>query len=273
MLDVGGGEVAAWISGRGAPVLILHGGPGLSDHTGELAAELGPDRMCIRYQQRGLRPTTLREPYTVETHVDDAVGVLDALGVDRAAVVGHSWGGHLAMHLALAHPGRVAAALVIDPLGALPGGEEEFTERLLSRVPAAVAERAAELDERALAGEGTDADALESLRLLWPAYFAEPDEAPPLPDDLRISVECYASTFASVTEHFARGTLERGLPGCPVPALFLMGRESPLPISEGERSAALMPHARSEVVDGCGHFPWLERPGVVRAALAGLEAG
>src|SRR6202041_2946395 len=109
-----------WETGRGAPALILHGGPGLSDYTAPLAAELNDGFRGLRYQHLGLAPSTVSGPFDIDQHVADAIAVLDATGADRAYVVGHSWGGHLAMHLAVRHPGRVAGLVIVDPLGAGP---------------------------------------------------------------------------------------------------------------------------------------------------------
>jgi pimeloyl-ACP methyl ester carboxylesterase len=54
--------------------------------------------------------------------------------------------------------------------------------------------------------------------------------------------------------------------------LFLHGRDSPIPWRRSEESAELVADARLEIVDRCGHFPWLEAPGCVRDAIvrAGL---
>src|SRR6266540_6246960 len=91
---VPGGEIAGWVSGSGPPALLLHGGPGLSDYLEDLAAELSAVMTVARYQQRGLAPSVIEGDRTVEGHVADAVGVMDALGWDRAWAIGHSWGGH-----------------------------------------------------------------------------------------------------------------------------------------------------------------------------------
>ena len=273
LLHVPDGRIATWSRGTGPQALILHGGPGLSDYTPALADELAVAFTCTRYQQRGCSPTTVRAPYSVETHMGDAVAVLDALAIERTLVVGHSWGGHLAMHLALAHPRRVSGLVVVDPLGAIPdGGDAALAQALTRRLAPADAARATELDERALAGEASPDDALEGLRLVWPGYFADPGSAPPMPP-MELSIDCYADTFTSIREHFDRGTLLDGLPSCDIPAVFVLGRESPIPYGEGVRSAELMPRGRVEIVDDCGHFPWLERPGSVLAATAALPTG
>ena len=247
-------------------MLVLHGGPGLSDYTAPLAAELEDAFGVIRYQQRGLAPSTTSGPFAISEHVADAIAVLDAAGAGHAYVIGHSWGGHLAMHLAVRHPGRVAGLVIADPLGAVPdGGLSDMEQNLTERIRPELAARARELDKRATAGQGTAEDALESLAIVWPGYFSSPQAAPPMPP-LRLSAECYAGTFASIQEHFDQHTLERSLPALTVPALFVLGAASPIPARHGVASAGLIPGAQYQIED-CGHFPWLERPGSVRKAL------
>ncbi len=163
-------------------MLILHGGPGLSDYTSSLAAELAEDFTVYRYQQRGLRPSTTSGPFTVETHVSDVVAVLGAIESEQIFLVGHSWGGHLAMHVAVTHPERLLGLVVVDPLGAVgDGGESDMAQIMGERTAPEAAARAAELDDRAMRGEGTPGDAMEALAIVWLAYFATPSEAPPMP--------------------------------------------------------------------------------------------
>ena len=261
------GSITGWLAGSGPPVLVLHGGPGLSDYTVSLAGELEDAFEVIRYQQRGLAPSTTSGPFSISQHVADAIAVLDAAGADGAYVIGHSWGGHLAMHLAVQHPGRMLGLVIVDPLGAVPdGGASDLDRNLTERIRPELAARARELDERAMAGEGTAEDALEGLAIVWPGYFSSPQAAPPMPP-LNISVECYAGTFASIQERFEQHTLERSLPALRVPAVFVLGADSPIPPAHGTASAALIPGARCQIEKDCGHFPWLERPGSVREAL------
>ena len=268
--SVPGGVITASQAGAGAPVLILHGGPGLSDYTGPLAAELDDAFAVIRYQQRGLAPSTTSGPFDVDRHVADAIAVLDAAGAGRAYVIGHSWGGHLAMHLAAQHQDRLLGLVVVDPLGAVPdGGESDLGRILAERIPPDRAARAQELDERAMAGGGTAEDALEGLAIVWPGYFSSPLKAPPMPP-FGLSLDCYAGTFASIHQHFEDRTLERSLPSLKIPAVFVLGAASPIPPRHGVASAALIPGARHVIEDDCGHFIWLERPGSVRRALQNL---
>ena len=68
-VEADGGRIAGWLAGSGPPALVLHGGPGLSDITEGLAAELADRFSTIRYQQRGLAPSTVEGPFTVEQDV------------------------------------------------------------------------------------------------------------------------------------------------------------------------------------------------------------
>jgi proline iminopeptidase len=269
---VAGGRVRVTKSGSGPPLLVLHGGPGLSDYTFTLAPELEDGYSVTRFQQRGLAPSTTDGPFDVEQHMADAIAVLDALDIHRACVVGSSWGGHLAMHLVARHEERFSGLVPVDPLGAVGDGGEADLGRILSeRVPAELAAQAKEIDELAMAGEGTAEDALKGLSLVWPAYFAVPDAAPPM-SVTGISLECYARTWDSIHDHLARMTLQERLPSVRLPAVFVLGAQSPIPPEHGEASADLIPGARCRIEQGCGHFVWLERPGAVRAAVDAVHA-
>jgi pimeloyl-ACP methyl ester carboxylesterase len=263
-VSVSRGSIVGQRLGEGPPALLLHGGPGLSgDYTETLAVELAEVLQTFRYQQRGQAPTTVGEPFEVEAHVDDAIAVLDGLGLERAWVVGHSWGAHLAMHIAASRPERLLGLVAIDPLGAVPdGGEKALEENLTKRLAPEVSERVSALDAELLAGRGGEPEVQEMMRFVWPFYFGDPEAAPPMPD-FRSNTAVYAGTWDSIREHFARGTLVDGLPRYTGPALFVHGEKSPIPASESEKSASLIDGAQLEVVAEAGHFPWLERPGSV----------
>jgi len=266
-----GGTLAGWISGEGQPVLLLHGGPGLSyEYLDDLGAELGPGYRVAAYQQRGLEPSTLEGPFTIAQAIADAVAILDALEWPTALIVGHSWGGHLALRLTAAHPERVLGTLAVDPLGvAGDGGQAAFEAEMGARTPKADRARGVELDERAMAGEGTPEDALESLRIFWPAYFADPQNVPAMPP-MRMSVEAYSGVINEVTAD--TDEVAAALATGEVPYGVIAGAGSPMPWGQAARATAeLSPRAFLTVVPAAGHFPWFEAPGCVRKALERLH--
>jgi pimeloyl-ACP methyl ester carboxylesterase len=206
----------------------------------------------------------------VEGHVADAVAVLDALGWRQAWAIGHSWGGHLAMHLAVARPVRLLGVVALDALGAVgDGGGKALGENLTRGLPD---EQRTWIDEyypREEAGKGTPEESLEALRILWPYYFGDPGSAPPMPE-MRMDLEGHLLTWASVGRNFEEGTLEGGLTRLRMPALVLHGDASPIPYAEAERTAALIPGVSLRILPGIGHFAWVEQPGSVRREMEAL---
>ena len=263
--------LAGHVGGKGAPALLLHGGPGLADYTESCAAELGGLFTTVRYTQRGIAPSGVEGPYTVETHMDDALTVLDGFGLEKAWAIGHSWGGHLALHLAVAHPERLLGVICIDTLGAFADVLPDFKAALTRSLTAEELARVEEIERREDDGEATEAELVESHTILWPSYFYDPAKATKPPTGR--GVECAAETFRSVTAHFEAKTLERGLRGVrELPALFVHGIQDPLPLRGALDTAKLIRGARVARVPQCGHFPWIEQPGFTTRALRGLFA-
>jgi len=100
--------------GDGPAVLFSHGF--LMDRTmfDEQVAVLAPDYRCICWDERGFGETEATGSFTYWDSADDAVALLDHLGIDRAVFVGMSQGGFLSLRAALAHPDRVQAIVLID---------------------------------------------------------------------------------------------------------------------------------------------------------------
>jgi lipase len=140
-----------------APALVcLHGVTGHGERFRQLADErwarsfrvLAPDL-------RGHGRSGWEPPWTFATHVADLVETIDALGIEQADWVGHSFGGRLLLELAAAHPGRVRRAVLLDPaIDVLPhvaqlAAELELVEPVFDSVETYVDERATALTDRA----------------------------------------------------------------------------------------------------------------------------
>ena len=167
-MAVKGGSLPGYSGGSGPAAFVLHGGPGLPDYMAGCAAELGDLFSTIRYTQRGTPPSTAGPPCSVETHVADALAVLDALEVERAWLVGHSWGGHLALHLAVAHPNRVEAVVCVDTLGASNDVMPDFIANLTRNLTPHERLRVEAIEEHEGEGTVTEDEQLEELAILWP---------------------------------------------------------------------------------------------------------
>ena len=97
--------------GVGEPILCIHGTGSSAAFWADAAAELATRGRAIVYDRRGCFRSERPEPYatTVRQHTDDAAALLDALGATPAIVNGRSYGGAIALDLALRYPDRVRA--------------------------------------------------------------------------------------------------------------------------------------------------------------------
>jgi 3-oxoadipate enol-lactonase len=172
-VDVNGARLWYDEAGSGPVVLLLHGGLGDSGLWEPVVPFLAERFRTIRTDLRFYgRSTGPNAPWSWQ---DDAVGVLDALGIEQAAIVGLSKGGKLALDIALAHPDRLWAVAGVAPgLGGHDGGA--YTKEHEARFEAAEdkTEAIMEIDFEVWAPLGVD----DRIRRLW---HATPD-ANPLPD-------------------------------------------------------------------------------------------
>ena len=259
-------ELGGWVRGAGPPVLLLHGGPGMAyTYLETLGAEIGDGYQVAASSSAG---SSLRASRAVRRRDRGGRRRRRArrAGWARAWIIGHSWGGHLLLHCAVAIPDRMLGGLAVDLLGGVgDGGEAGFEAELLRRTPPEAAARAQELDERGMRGEGTPEEMRESLELLSPAYFAKPNQTMPF-TDARTSIPAYSGIWASAKALLPG--LEASLARVQMPFGVVAGGASPMPVEDAAAATArAIPGAWLEVVDGAGHFPWFERPGSVRAAL------
>jgi pimeloyl-ACP methyl ester carboxylesterase len=233
------GDLGGWVRGSGTPVLLLHGGPGLSfDYLEGLAEEIGAGFRVAAFQQRGLAPSTSQGPFTMLR-----VGAL--------------------------HPDRVRAVVAVEPIGVVgDGGVAAFEAEMMARTPHADRSRMRELDDRAMAGQGTPQEALESMSLVWPAYFADPMRTMTEPK-LEISIEAYSGLLVEMG--LGAEQVAHELSRNKVRYSIVAGAGSPIPWGQAAQATAELSALGSlTVIAGAGHFPWFEAPGCVRGKLMRL---
>lgn len=103
-------------------VVAVHGITGSSHSWTVVARALGDRVALVALDIRGRgRSNDLPGPYGIDVHVRDILAVLDALGLDRAVLVGHSLGAYVVARIAVSHPERVHALVLVDGGLAIPG--------------------------------------------------------------------------------------------------------------------------------------------------------
>lgn len=144
----------------GAPILALHGVTGHGARWRVLAEAL-PGTRFVAVDLRGHGRSPWTPPWNIEQHVSDVLAVLDDRCLDRVPVVGHSFGGAIAVHLARAAPERVERLALLDPALGLSARD------MLASAEAACADesygdRTAALANRALRWAGIDDTLVEA---------------------------------------------------------------------------------------------------------------
>src|SRR5438034_6147179 len=125
MLRVADGRIWYKITGtgRGTPVILLHGGPGYSSFYLKPFEALGTDRPVVRYDQLGggksdrISDTTL---FTIAHFVRELDSLRTALGFQKVHLVGHSWGTILAVEYYREHADHVASLTLASPALDIP---------------------------------------------------------------------------------------------------------------------------------------------------------
>jgi lipase len=105
-----------WGNPAAQPLICLHGVTGHGERFKRLAEERWGDQFhVVAPDLRGHGRSGYEPPWTFPTHVADLIETLDALGIDQADWVGHSFGGRLVLELAARHPERIRRAVLLDP--------------------------------------------------------------------------------------------------------------------------------------------------------------
>jgi len=207
------------------------------DHLGVPNLALGAIRHALHLP--------VRAPYGIGDMAADAVGVLDALGIERAHVCGASLGGMISQHVAARHPGRVKSlTLMMTTSGnrRLPQAQWAVQRALLSRPDGSDADSVVRHLQRVLAIIGS------------PAYPAEPER---LRQRLQQTVQRAwrpAGTARQLVAVAADGDRRAMLKSITAPTAIVHGEADPLiPVAAGRELAQLIPGAMADWVPGMGH--------------------
>lgn len=272
---VTGAELYCRQVGEGRPLVVIHGGPDF-DHNYLLPDmdRLAGGYRLVYYDQRGRgksRGEVHLDEITIEKYVEDLDGVRKHLGLDSIAILGHSWGGLVAMHYALRHPERTSHMV------------------LLNTIPAAHADLLLLRDERLRRRAAHE----EKLRTVLPGFARGDPKA--VAEFYRID---FGTTFKRLEDHarlelgWSRAAIKSGraiearlmqglvwtegytllpeLAAVRTPTLVLHGDFDFIPLECSRHIAEAIPGARLAVLRDSGHFSYIDAADQVRKALGEL---
>jgi len=268
---VNGTELYVKRVGRGDPVIVVHGGPVL-EH-GYLLPHLMPlaqTRELIFYDQRLSGRSAGRvdsASVRLATFVEDIEALRLSLGLDRITLMGHSWGGLLALKYAIRYGEHLQALVLLDPMPPSTALWQQEESILASRVSSADSAALAALSASE-AFASRDPDAVEQALLL---SFRTQCHDPARIADLHLYVpQDYAERsrqFGYMMDDLTGFDLLDSLPAVRAPALIVYGADEPAAELSGAALAAGIPHARLVTIGGAGHFPFIEQPDAFLAAV------
>ena len=191
---------------------------------------------------QGQDPADFNVPYVLSDMSDDAIAVLDAVGVDKAHLVGVSMGGMIAQTMVIEHPERI---LSLTSIMSTTGNPEVGSAKpeLMMKMPLSVP----------TSKEEAIANSVETFRLISGPHFDPEDHANETADTYDRNWNPNAQGF-QIAAIFASGDRTEALRTVEIPTLVIHGSLDPLvQISGGEATASAVPNSKLVVFDDMGH--------------------
>ncbi|HEY3208597.1 MAG TPA: alpha/beta hydrolase [Actinomycetota bacterium] len=254
------------------PVITVHGGPGLGHYYLRPGMDALADRFrVVYYDQRGSGRSELGDPdrVTLAGGIDDLKALIEGLGIERANLVGHSFGADLIALFASRHPDRVASLVLANPGPPFDPDQQSvlWAEMARRRTPEDLAEW-----ERIQGSEGfaaRDPAVLEAhVRMMYMPFFSDRALAS------TVSYGFTAVTAANFPEAGERTYRDldppaaiAGLKAIECPTLVVRAELDPIPEAFSRQVADAIPGARYSFIRGANHFTYLEAPKPFFAAV------
>lgn len=269
-------DFAVWrspeIVGR-PPILAINGGLIYGhDLLWPTFAPFASEQQVILYDQRG-RGDSAAPPGArrarIEHDVLDIPALREALGIEQWDLVGHSWGGGLALLAAAADPDATRRVVTFDAVGPtsgwLDGLHARALEHLAARGQSAAHDALAAMDPLALHRGDPEVHA-EYSRALYPAWFHDAT-AMLAPPPIALS-----ATGAAVAASLRRDGYDwrAALAPARARALLVHGAEDVVPATSAQAHAALRTGVEVLVVPNAGHMPFFEQPALAFDAAMGF---
>jgi pimeloyl-ACP methyl ester carboxylesterase len=247
--EVQGARVRYLEQGRGPSVVLLHGFASSLDTWKSVQPELARRHRTLSLDLKGFGWTDRPEgDYSPRAQAELVRALMDQRGIDRAVIVGHSWGASIALELALAHPARVQRLALYSAWAY----EEQLPTTFHWARSQGMGELLFELFYKQRAGD--------KLAL---AFFDQQSVTEALVSDVEAALDRPGTTAAALAA--VRGQryrhVQQRYPQVTQRSLLLWGREDRVtPLEYGERLARELPQAKLVVYPRCGHFPMIEAP-------------
>jgi proline iminopeptidase len=258
------------VVGRGYPLVLMHGGPG-ADHWTMAPFRRCADRFTLVFYDHRCNGRSQGAPVssmTWENLTADAEALRQKLGFDKWAVLGHSFGGHVALEYALRYPDSLSHLVLLDTGGDSRWSQQNAADLLAKR---GYSPEKVELVRRWFNGEFAPKEWFRILMRIGGAYYHQSSilllAREMIRGGWRVKMRPEALIFAG--RHLVRGwTVMDRLGEITVPTLVMAGRDDFVFPPECQLElAAGIPDGRLRIIERAGHSPHVEQPAEVMQAV------
>ncbi len=251
--------------GSGSPLIIVHGGPGLSQEY--LINELSPltkNHFVIFYDPRNSGKSTAKEDLsdlTLEVSSEDIEAIRKFYGLKKVSLLGHSWGALVAAKYAINHPSTVDRLALISPVPFNSAGFTLFMEEWAMRIGPHF-EKIEEITRNPLFAQGDPKLFSDYSTLIYKFYCAHEDDA--------YKINTLDSPAANIkyrqTEQLFEDRLFKTdfdflpeISHLSCKTMIVHGDVDIIPLETAKTTHEAIPDSLLLVIDDCGHFPFVEK--------------
>lgn len=271
-----GAGIYCRVIGRGEPLVVVHGGPGLAhDYLFKPFSRLAGDYRLIFHDQRGCGLSDefrAGEKVSVDDLVDDLEALRNEFGLQRFNLAGQSWGAIIAVLYAVRRPGQVKTLMLLEPAPGSSDALPEFQKKIMARRSQEEKDEYASLSRNpALA---SDPGLYKTwMNLGFKPYYFDPKKQDP--DKLgymdAARVRKHFASAAMFGPYLGNFSLFEAMKSIVCPVLIIHGADEVVPTSSIEKMKVSMPQAELHIIKECGHFVHVEKPdeyfGLIRSFL------
>ncbi|MFC1564249.1 alpha/beta fold hydrolase [candidate division KSB1 bacterium] len=273
-LDINGTTLYYKTMGSGEPIVVLHGGPGF-DHRQFLPYiwELSSNYKVILYDQRGTGLSS--DPVdsasiTIDNFIEDIEGIRNYFNIDKMNLLGHSWGGILAMYYAISHQDNLKSLILCSTTASV----EAFGEMRANYTAARLPEDTEMISEIASSDEFAAGDP-ETIKRFWQVFFKPyfPDQSNALKLDLEFTENTirYSNDVANyVLGSIGAFDIHEDIKAITCPVLVIHGDSDPMPVKYAEMIHESIPNSEFVIAEQAGHWLFVDATEQFRRSIFGF---
>lgn len=263
-ITVNGTDLHVKILGTGEPLFILHGGPGFShDYFLPHLEPLSDEIKLVLFDQRGMGRSSVdldSTSFSLDLLIEDIEALRQKLEFDKIHLMGHSWGGILAMHYAITYPESLSSLILCNSMPATPEFDDLLGEnfaRIYERQNMADLEP---LQQKIEAGSRDITIQQRLIQLHFRPSFYDTSDVNKLHLNLSENFFKTQELLPFLAPHEEPTPLLPQLENLHNPVLIIRGEIEAIPIEADRKLKETFSDARLVTISQSGHFPFIEKP-------------